>query len=119
MLLSQWSQLAPGSGPHPCPQAVVWSLGVGGRVEAVGLPRRVSQCRGGRKEDTEKMHAVQEGHSPRAGLEPGCMLGSGGESTQRRAADIICGFLTALGGGEGTPIALVGGLLVQGNPLGH
>lgn len=39
--------------------------------------------------------------------------------TPRRAADIICGFLTALGGGEGTRRALEGGLLVQGNPRGR
>ena len=45
------------------------------------------------------------------------MLGSGG-GTQRGAADTICGFLTALGGGKATPIVLVGGLLVQENPLG-
>lgn len=39
--------------------------------------------------------------------------------TRRRAADIIWGSLTALGGGRGTLIALVGRLLVQGNPLGN
>lgn len=64
-----------------------------------------------------EMCAVSEGHSPQAGLEPGCMPGK--RAGPGKGLQTSSGFLTSLGEVTAPLITLVGGLIGQGNPLRH